>query len=210
MVNGPSSIIGDKMTITIETDEAPGVSQGTPVLKSGILIGRVSHVRLESSGEVVIQARVDRNKPLTTYDLCEISGSILGDSEIRFIRASHPEGKEERIEPGAVLTARRATSPIELIDRMQGEMSDAIGAVKGTANGLQQVLKQINELLEGNKETIDRVIANSEATLDSFRKAADSTNRIIGDEKLQADLRRLDYRIAASAPRHTHGPGANQ
>ena len=190
MFNGPSSIIGDKMTITIETDEAPGVSQGTPVLKSGILIGRVSGVRLAPDGNVVIKARVDRDKPLTSYDLCEIAGSILGDSEIRFVRATQPRGKEERIKPGAVLTAKRATSPVELIDEMQGQMSEAIGAVKGTAEGLQEVLGQVNELLEGNKETINRIVDNSEATLDSFRQAADNTNRIIGDTQLQEDLRR--------------------
>ena len=190
MVNGPSSIFGDKITITIKTDEAPGVSQGTPVLKSGILIGRVSGVRLNPNGDVVIKARVDRDKPLTTYDLCEISGSILGDSEIRFIRASHPKGREERVEAGAVLTARRATSPVELIDRMQGELSEAIGAVSKTADGLQQVLGQVSELLDVNKDTINRVVASSEATLNSFKAAADNTNRIIGDPRLQEDLRR--------------------
>lgn len=190
MFNGPSSIIGDKITLTIKTDEAPGVSQGTPVLKSGILIGRVSSVRLNPAGDVVIEARVDRDKPLTTHDLCEISGSILGDSEIRFVRALDPKGEEKKIEDGAVLTARRTTSPIELIDRMQGELSEAIGAVKGTATGLQDVLGEINHLLKDNKETFNRIIDNSELTMQSFRAAADNTNRIIGDPELQENLRR--------------------
>ena len=190
MFNGPSGIIGDKMTITIKTDEAPGVSQGTPILKSGILVGRVSRVRLNPAGDVVIEARVDRDKPLTTFDLCEISGSILGDSEIRFVRAIDPKGKETRIQDGAVLTARRSTSPIELIDRMQVELSEAIGVVKGTATGLQDVLGEINHLLKDNRATVNRIIEGSEATMASFRQAAENTNRIIGDPELQENLRR--------------------
>ena len=51
------SLVSGSYTIYIHFTEAPGVTDGTPVRKSGILIGRVHKVRVRRAG------RRDRRRP---------------------------------------------------------------------------------------------------------------------------------------------------
>ncbi len=47
--------------IYMHFDDAPGVTEGTPVRKSGILIGRVRTVRFAEQGGVIVEAEIYRN-----------------------------------------------------------------------------------------------------------------------------------------------------
>ena len=55
LVSDPRSWIGG-YTIHIHFGDAPGVADGTPVRKSGILIGRVTRVRFAEQGGVIVDA----------------------------------------------------------------------------------------------------------------------------------------------------------
>ena len=51
-------------TIYIHFAEAPGVTDGTPIRKSGIRIGRVTKVNFAPQGGVIVEATIDRDVEL--------------------------------------------------------------------------------------------------------------------------------------------------
>ena len=91
-------------TIIIHFDEAPGVTEGTPVRKSGILIGRVTKVDFAEQGGVNVTVEINDGVQLRRSEVPQVSGSLLGgDVIIQFIKrtratsgtpppATHDEG----------------------------------------------------------------------------------------------------------------------
>jgi len=81
------SIVRSTYTIHMHFDDAPGVSEGTPVRKSGILIGRVAKVEFADQGGVNVTAHINGKVKLYRSEAPQVSGSLLGgDVVIQFIR----------------------------------------------------------------------------------------------------------------------------
>jgi phospholipid/cholesterol/gamma-HCH transport system substrate-binding protein len=111
-------------TIYIHFSDAPGVTEGTPVRKSGILIGRVSSVRFADQGGVIVEARIDKGVKLYHSEVPEVTGSLLGgDVVIQFVRRERnvpsepmpppaaPGDKQGRRGPPTTLTAQKSLKP---------------------------------------------------------------------------------------------------
>ena len=89
MFGNTSSMLRGGYIIYIHFDDAPGVSQGTPVRKSGILIGRVHSVRFADQGGVIVEARINRGIELYRREIPEVTSSLLGgDVVIQFVQRS--------------------------------------------------------------------------------------------------------------------------
>lgn len=87
LVTDVSSWFYPGYTIYLHFDDAPGVTEGTPIRKSGIRIGRVQSVRFAQNGGVVVEARIDSGIKLYTSEVPQVSGSLLGgDVVIQFVR----------------------------------------------------------------------------------------------------------------------------
>jgi phospholipid/cholesterol/gamma-HCH transport system substrate-binding protein len=83
------SFLSGTYTIYIHFTDAPGVTDGTPVRKSGILIGRVHKVEFAKQGGVIVEAKIDGNVKLYHNEVPQVSGSLLGgDVVIQFVRRS--------------------------------------------------------------------------------------------------------------------------
>ncbi len=117
------SMLRRNYTVYMHFSDAPGVSEGTPVRKSGILIGRVSSVRFADQGGVDVTAGIYGNVKLYRNEMPQVTGSILGgDVVIQFIKKPKPAANEKaadvpRLEtslvessaqPGNILTAADA------------------------------------------------------------------------------------------------------
>ena len=118
------SLVRGTYTVYLHFDDAPGVTEGTPVRKSGILIGRVAKVSFADQGGVIVTAKIDGNVKLYRTETPQVTGSLLGgDVVIQFVRrapapmekpAAPPEAASARDTPaleGSVLTADAADSP---------------------------------------------------------------------------------------------------
>jgi phospholipid/cholesterol/gamma-HCH transport system substrate-binding protein len=84
--------------IFVNFPNAPGVSIGTPVRKSGITIGRVKDVQFLESGEgVQLTLQIDGNRRVYEDEKCRISSaSLLGDAVVEFYR---PLGSQQTSQP---------------------------------------------------------------------------------------------------------------
>ena len=74
-------------TIYVKFPSAPGVMEGTPVRKSGILIGRVQKVDFaQGSSDVIVTLQIDEGRELWDHEICRISNdSLLGDKSLEFV-----------------------------------------------------------------------------------------------------------------------------
>lgn len=68
----------------VRLSDATGVQRGTPVRKSGLLIGRVSDLKLVDDG-VLLTLRINRDVTLTSDETCTLRTSLFGDAELAFV-----------------------------------------------------------------------------------------------------------------------------
>ncbi|MGD9720267.1 MAG: MlaD family protein [Pirellulales bacterium] len=81
------SIVRGRYSLIIHFAEAPGVNEGTPVRKSGILIGRVTKVDFAEQGGVNVTVEIDDDVKLYSNEVPQVTGSLLGgDVVIQFIK----------------------------------------------------------------------------------------------------------------------------
>jgi phospholipid/cholesterol/gamma-HCH transport system substrate-binding protein len=114
----PSWFRGGTYTVYIRFPDAPGVTKGTPIRKSGILIGQVSDVSFADDNDgVVITAEIDSGRKIPRNDVCRITTSLLGDATLEFVspRKWNEPGKQEptgEISPQAATGAPPAVLPV--------------------------------------------------------------------------------------------------
>jgi phospholipid/cholesterol/gamma-HCH transport system substrate-binding protein len=90
------SLVRPTYTIHMHFTDAPGVTEGTPVRKSGILIGRVTKVEFADQGGVNVTAAIDRHVALYRNEIPQVTGSLLGgDVVIQFVRKSNLPPKQQ-------------------------------------------------------------------------------------------------------------------
>ncbi|MEX0978373.1 MAG: MlaD family protein [Pirellulales bacterium] len=212
-------------TIFIHFTDAPGVTEGTPVRKSGILIGRVHTVRFAEQGGVIVEAKIDGGVKIYHGEVPEVTGSLLGgDVVIQFVKrtrnapaepmpppaaeekqASHgppttltaaqaktpPKSPDQVVQPGEYIEGVVAPSPMQFLSDMQGNMDQAINALSSAGTEVSKLAGNINKILEGNDEQINRIISETEKAVKSFQVAMGNVNDIMGDQKTRDNLKKM-------------------
>ncbi len=189
------TLIHDEYTIEVVFDNAPGVTENTPVRKSGIFIGRVTKVAFAKDAEgredtrVVVTAAIQAKRKLYHNEICYVQSSLLGDASLEFIRSDDPKLSTAPILYGDKLKGRLKMSPMSLVENWEDRISDVMGTVNTAGKALTvasedlgAAAKKVGNLLDEHKENIDDAIAQA-ATLTK------SINNIIGEPETQAKLR---------------------
>ncbi|NQU21699.1 MAG: MCE family protein [Candidatus Nealsonbacteria bacterium] len=182
-------------TVTIHLDSAPGLTKDTPILKSGIRIGRVSDVRFaydKDKHEIVkVTAEIDGNRRLFKHDVCYVSRSVLGDTSLEFHRVGRPE-EYTPLEDGAVLEGKVSQDPTGLMNALEQPIQTVQytgQALADASASLKTAADKITVLVETNETAITETIAEARATLESVHRVADVADRLIGDEESQKQIR---------------------
>ncbi|NIP86263.1 MAG: MCE family protein [Planctomycetales bacterium] len=186
--------------LEISFPTAPGVMEGTPVRKSGILIGRVESVRFdpESSG-VIVTVRVDDDVDLRQHEVCRIdSGSLLGDAVLQFVPGDKPS--DQRIQDGARLTGVTGGSPLELVASLEGEIRETLNSVTNAGNEITKLAQQMDGVFQrDDEEQLQRVVDKAENALDQFSQAmTEFTSLMEGldkDGQLQDSMQKMPQLI---------------
>lgn len=187
----PHLLRGGTNSITIVFhDGAPGVSDGTPVRMSGVLIGRVTgRPVLLPKGGVEVTARIDADRPLYPEDVCRISYAALGDAKIEFLLPPGEEIHSPPVSSGARFVGQTAPEPIEMVSHMQEDLKTVIDSVSKTSKDLDQVVLRVNEILGANQSKIGQTINKASDTLDSIKTTMDAAHRFIDDPVLAEKLK---------------------
>lgn len=188
MFNDPRGWFRGGYNVQIKFPQAPGVSASTPVRKSGILIGRVSHVDLDDEGAIVT-ARIDGHRRLRHNETFRIVENLLGDTVVEVVPSSDPHAPDTPISHNDVVEGVVAADAVQVITSLQAGLSQAITSVSKTSDELGQVVHKIGEMLDKNEQQIYRVIAQADKTLACVQTAVESANEMLGDEQFRDQLK---------------------
>lgn len=182
-----------RYTIFIVFPEAPGVTVDTPVRKSGIQIGRVSGVELRDEGGVELKLKIDSKYKLHDNEVCRIStGSVVtGDAVLEFVKLAEQPLSQTLIEDGDFMAnGVVASSPFEVMANLEGQMSTAIGSIQSAGDEVTQLASKMNSLINANEAELDSIIKKTDIALDSFNRAMNSFDEVVGDDEMKAKLRK--------------------
>ncbi len=186
--------LGGKYTLQVEFDEAPGVRENTPVLKSGIVIGRVTKVELIERGRLaLVTARIQDDMKIYDNETCRINRSLLGDSELEFIKSEGPGNVLEL--NGEPLEGMVVADPLQMVGNLEGNLSKAIDSIAETSTKLGNFIEKIDRVM-GTEEEMDdarnRLRNITDVTLETMKaieQLAENANDVIGDEVVRTQLK---------------------
>ena len=182
--------LSDKQTIYVEFRTAPGVTIDTPVRTSGILIGRVSDVKLQDDRKVLVTLKVEKeNMPRRNEIVRIVSDSLLGDAALEFVPTDIPNLPNEVLPNGAKIEGRVASNPLEVLVNLEKSLIGAIDTVNTAGNNVGEFAANANRLLVGNGDQVGRILVKTEVALDRFDSAMVSVQNLVGDEELNQQLK---------------------
>jgi phospholipid/cholesterol/gamma-HCH transport system substrate-binding protein len=172
--------------LKIGFDYAAGVTDGTPVRKSGILIGRVKGVLLtDHDSKVVVVAEIEKGRTIYRNEECYITRDLLGDTSLAFIANPRKPGAGQPVAPDATLEGQISDDPTGL----KRTLKDPIDTVTNTGKALEAASKQLGAAAKRVEDILNEDAQRD--VRDILRDAAKSLKTIqgmLGDQENQTKL----------------------
>jgi phospholipid/cholesterol/gamma-HCH transport system substrate-binding protein len=200
-------------TIYVQFPAAPGVGVDTPVRKSGIPIGRVSDVKLEDEGGVLLTLRIDDQYTLRLSEAPRITMASLvtGDSVLEFVPRSMESLIEEfdqdgdgQLDPGEWAMAQQpiqdgeyldtgkvASGPLEVMVNLEGELTDAFASIRTAGDSVALAVGDLHHAFDRNQDRFERIMVKGEQALDNFNRTMSTINEAIGSNPQEETRLRL-------------------
>lgn len=175
----------------VRFDDAPGVSEGTPVRKSGILIGRVEETEFAKDGNGVIATLGIRDDvKLRANEACRVKANLLGDSVLEFVSTGDKEKAGQFYRPGEYIDGTVAGSPMESFTNLEDDLASAAASVTKAGDGIRELADNLNSAFGDDKAQFRRILDKLETSLTTFSSTMQNVDGLLGDKTLQTDLRR--------------------
>lgn len=181
--------------VAIKFPEAPGVTDASPVRKSGILIGRVVRVELLDDGGALVTTEIDRDRRLFNDEVCRINRTLFGDSVLEFVKVRDWKGSKEEIDVSLPQDGIVAPDPIQVVGNLEQNLSNAISSVGTTSDRIGAFMNKLDYLvgsddeIKDRKEKMSRIIDKTADTAEAITRLADTANELIGDPKIREELK---------------------
>lgn len=191
LIGKAPSLVHGTYTIYIKFPDAPGVSQDTPVRKFGIRIGRVTKVDFaDDDSGAIVTAEIESDRKLRTDEYCRIDSSLLGDAVLEFVDKDPGDTPDEYIANGDYLQGAVRKDPLEIVAKLEGNLSEALGSVGNTSDEIGLLARRLSDLLGNNDEQFSRIVAKTEQTLDQLQSTIASTDDVLRDPVMKENLKR--------------------
>jgi phospholipid/cholesterol/gamma-HCH transport system substrate-binding protein len=181
------TLTGRTYDVQIIFSDATGVAESTPVRKSGILIGRVSHVELiNDDSQVLVTAKIQSDKSIYKNDECRVTRNLIsGDTALTFAPVPGKPGAGKQITLDEPLQGRPSNDPTGL----KQELREPIETVNTTGKALAEASAKLGEAADEVKKFLDsQTQKDARAVLRDSAKALGAIQKILGDEETQAKL----------------------
>jgi phospholipid/cholesterol/gamma-HCH transport system substrate-binding protein len=207
LFDGFPALVERPYTLYLRFNDAPGVSSGTPVTKSGIRIGRVTDVRFAEDvhpGEsgVIVTVHIDANRKIHRDEEPQLKRALLGvggDTTIEFVRrrktaragiVTVKDGNED-IPPGSMIQGQAAEDPFSAIGNLEGNLGSTMQSLARTSDEIGMLARRVNDLIQNNDEQLIRIVSKTETALDNISAAAGNANSLLGDPAIQQNIRKV-------------------
>jgi phospholipid/cholesterol/gamma-HCH transport system substrate-binding protein len=173
----------NRYTIHVKFDEAPGVTSGTPVHKSGILIGRVKQVQFADDDKtVIVTAQIDADRRLYRDEVCRVTNSLMGsDTVLEFVHSTKPNLPHTPVDIREPIDGVVGSDPTRAFGELQKSLDRTVNTVESAGTELQQTLHRVNALLANNEQRIDNIMKGADETLQIVKTTMTNANDVLGD-----------------------------
>lgn len=178
--------------VQVQFNRAPGVFPGTPVNINGIQVGEVRQVELEPSG-VRVSLEIQQKYLIGEDAEISLDRGLLGDTSLHVHRGQ----STKRVSPNIVLVGRPYVDPMKVVQRLEGSVTSTLAAIESTSAEWREVGKNVNGLIDGRSDELEKIIAESAESLRAFSVAmkafstsAREANEILGNPQNQENLRK--------------------
>lgn len=171
LFSGLASYFKSYEPLTVVFKAAPGVGPGTPVRRSGVLIGQVKSVQLDNeTGEVRVGLLIEPEyAPRRSDEATLVRGMLGSDPSIDFIPREVPPGQvadRRPVEPGAQLVGVQGPDVRNLLN----QTSELVPSTQETLNEIRKTLARF-----------EKMIPLSEETLREYRELARDVRKMLPD-----------------------------
>ena len=176
------SLVQATYPLKMDFADARGVSQGTPVRKNGILVGRVASVTLNERGGVSVVADIDSYVPIYRDEQPRIAGTLLGDAEISLVpgRIVPPR---QRLAKDEVLAGAVSRDPFEVFATLEPKFGATLDSLAGASESVTKLAANLDRMFLGEDDKFEKMVRKTEAALDNFSIAMANINDVMGDPK---------------------------
>lgn len=150
MFGGAPRIFDNRAKFTVLFSEAPGITPGTPVRKSGVRVGEVTSLDLEeNTGQVRVSIVVDRKfLPRQNEEATIFRGILSGDTSLDFIPKVTADGlpvttRGEAYAIDAEIAGQTPINPNTLVRQASGVLPSAQESMVRILNSIERVEKVI-------------------------------------------------------------------
>ena len=179
---------GSYYNITLKPQSAPGVREGTPVRKNGILIGRVASVKTEDD-HVVLRLAIREEERIYSNETISIGAeSVLGDAGLKVLALSK-ETRGQLVSHDSMLDRYEIKpNPMELIQatlELEDDVAQTLASIRDTSEtigtagaGVDKLTTQLNSVLSNENSDIKKLVASISELSDKAEVAVDNVNGI--------------------------------
>ena len=179
---------GSYYNITLKPQSAPGVREGTPVRKNGILIGRVASVKTEDD-HVVLRLAIREEERIYSNETISIGAeSVLGDAGLEVLALSK-ETRGQLVSHDSMLDRYEIKpNPMELIQatlELEDDVAQTLASIRDTSEtigtagaGVDKLTAQLNSVLSNENSDIKKLVASISELSDKAEVAVDNVNGI--------------------------------
>jgi phospholipid/cholesterol/gamma-HCH transport system substrate-binding protein len=183
-----------RYTLAIYFESVSGVHPSTPVSKNGLEIGVVRDISFDDQqGGVLVEVEIRDEVLLQEDSQPRLVRSLLGESRIDFL----PGRSDRFLQPGAIVKGQLPQSPMEIVNRLEDQLSQTVESFNATSNEWKKVARNLNDLLETNHGNLNLVVERAAESLQEFSAAMQSANKtfsqaqsLIGNPSYQENLRK--------------------
>lgn len=210
--------------LVVHFSEAPGVSEGIPIRKSGIRVGEVSAIRFDDRPDkpdgVLVTIALEPKFQVRQGSVPRISRALIGDVSIDMTPGTGTGYMELGDKPGTAPMIEGAVAP-DPSDAL-GAATEAIHNVKGTLSSIDEAARNISAITKkaenldeflvsfrdmGRKvgslaEGLEKIAKSSDtdfpAAISNFRQITDKLNTTLDQQTLD-DLRKSSKQLASGS-----------
>jgi phospholipid/cholesterol/gamma-HCH transport system substrate-binding protein len=185
--------------VKVEFDNAVGISKGSPVRKSGMLIGRVAGVELTHDDRaVLVTLDIQKGKSIFQDEKCSIRRDLMGFGDTAIVVEHTPdEGRHTPIDVSSIQIGEKTSSDPTGLKKVLQEPIDRVertgDALTAASKKLGAAADRVREILDTeNQNRVNRILDNTDQSLEVIKNAlGDKENQ----QRLADSLRKLPRTI---------------
>ncbi len=230
-----TNLLEKNRTFFVKYDNVEGLAKSAPVTISGLVVGKVTNIDFEDKkGGLVVEFTVENDFDFSNKSLVRIYSSGLiggkslgvfpdysgeavknGDTLPGEIEAGMLDAVTSRLKPLEAKVNTTLTSLDSLLHsfnevlnpRTQANLEETLATLNTTTKYFRSISKNMDELLDGNKEKLSATMTNLDVTTKNFAKLSDSLAQISPGEMIR-EMEEMTKKLNAIVTSIDNGEGS--